>query len=128
MACEHASREQLSPEKVGAYRGRRGKFGDHIVMFESIPAGFPPGGPAAFRGLPNDACPSPHWGYVFKGRVKFRYPDGREDVVGPGEAYYAEPGHQFECLEDAETVEFSLAEPFQRTLEVVGRNIGAASR
>jgi hypothetical protein len=44
------------------------------------------------RGLPGDACPSPHWGYVFTGRMWWRYPD-REESIGPGEAFYAQPGH-----------------------------------
>ena len=34
------------------------------------------------RGLPNDTCPCPHWGYVFKGKLVFRVGD-REEVFGP---------------------------------------------
>ena len=44
------------------------------------------------EGLPNDQCPSPHWGYVTKGRMWFLV-DGREESYGPGDAFYVPPGH-----------------------------------
>jgi len=44
------------------------------------------------KGLPGDVCPSPHWGYVFKGRMWFRSQD-REESFGAGDAFYVEPGH-----------------------------------
>jgi hypothetical protein len=128
MKETHASKESLSLESVGDYQGRMGRFDEYTVNFESIPAGFPPGGAAAFRGLPQDACQSAHWGYVFKGKVKFTYvDDGHEEIVGAGEAYYARPGHTFACLENAETVEFSPAKEFEKTVEVVSKNLEALS-
>src|SRR6185437_1044326 len=30
------------------------------------------------KGLPDDRCPCPHWGYVFSGRVTFRFADHEE--------------------------------------------------
>src|SRR6187397_2476809 len=39
------------------------------------------------QGLPGDVCPSPHWGYVFKGRTWWRFAD-REETFGEGDAYY----------------------------------------
>src|SRR5437762_34935 len=30
------------------------------------------------RGLPDDRCQCPHWGYVISGRVTFRYADSEE--------------------------------------------------
>src|SRR5947209_4703000 len=44
------------------------------------------------QGLPNDQCPCPHWGYVFKGRMWFRLGD-REESYGPGDAFYVPGGH-----------------------------------
>jgi hypothetical protein len=98
------------------------QFGDYYVNFETMPAGFPPS-PELFKGLPDDACQAEHWGYVFKGKVRFSYTDGSEDIVSAGEAYYARPGHVFEALEDTETVEFSPKEEFDKTLEAVGKNL-----
>jgi hypothetical protein len=120
----HVSKEQLPVEKLGDYEGRLQQFADYYVNFENIPAGL--GGPQMFKGLPDDACQCEHWGYLFKGKFRFTYTDGREDVVSAGEAYYAHPGHVFEALEDRETVEFSPKEPFEQLMEVVGKNMEAA--
>jgi hypothetical protein len=61
------------------------------------------------RGLPNDQCPSPHWGYVISGSIWFRY-DDREEVFNAGDAYYAPPGHTAGASEGAEFVVFSPSE------------------
>src|SRR3712207_7957928 len=104
MAAEmHASKDQLPPERVGDYEGRMTQFGDYYARFESIPAGFDDA--QLLKGLPNNACQCEHWGYLFKGNLRFRYTDGHEEVVSAGEAYYAPPGHSFKALEDCETVE-----------------------
>src|SRR6478672_1177944 len=44
------------------------------------------------KGLPDDRCQSPHWGYVISGQVHFRFAD-HEEVVEAGDAYYLPPGH-----------------------------------
>jgi len=44
------------------------------------------------RGLPDDMCQCPHWGYVLKGRVTFRFTD-HEETVEAGDAFYLPPGH-----------------------------------
>jgi hypothetical protein len=119
----HASKDQMPVEKFGDYEGRLQQFGGYYVNFETIPAGF--GDPEFFKGLPDDACQSDHWGYVFKGKLRFRYTDGSEEIFSGGEAYYARPGHVFEALEDSETVEFSPKEEFDKTMEVVSKNIEA---
>jgi extradiol dioxygenase family protein len=61
------------------------------------------------RGLPGDVCPSPHWGYVFAGRMWFRHADRLEEF-GPGDAYYVEPGHTSGADGDSEFVIFSPTE------------------
>jgi hypothetical protein len=119
----HASKDQIPAEKIGDYEGRIQQFDDYYVNFETMPAGF--GDPEFFKGLPDDACQAEHWGYVFKGKVRFSYTDGSEDIVSAGEAYYARPGHVFEALEDTETVEFSPKEEFDKTLEAVSKNVEA---
>ena len=30
------------------------------------------------KGLPGDSCPCPHWGYVIKGRLTYRFADHEE--------------------------------------------------
>jgi len=44
------------------------------------------------KGLPNDQCHCPHWGYVLEGEIWWRYGD-REETVKAGEAFYTPPGH-----------------------------------
>jgi len=61
------------------------------------------------RGLPGDVCPSPHWGYVFAGRMWFRHAD-RIEEFGPGEAYYVEPGHTSGADAHSEFLVFSPTE------------------
>src|SRR4029078_4778890 len=83
------------------------------------------GGTPACKGLPDDRCQSPHWGYVVRGRLTFRYAD-HDEVYETGDAYYAPPAHIPVVTADTEVVEFSPAEEYRRTLEVVGRNMAAA--
>ena len=82
-------------------------------------------GTPVFKGLPDDRCQSPHWGYVVRGKLTLRYAD-HDDVYETGDAYYAPPGHIPVVTADTEIVEFSPAEEYHRTLEVVGRNLAAA--
>jgi glyoxylate utilization-related uncharacterized protein len=44
------------------------------------------------KGLPDDRCQCPHWGYVFKGKMTARYAD-RDEVFEAGDAVYIPPGH-----------------------------------
>jgi hypothetical protein len=77
-----------------------------------------------FRGLPDDRCQSPHWGYVLAGRLTFRYAD-REETYEAGDAYYGPPGHVPLVTAGTEIVEFSPTEEYARTLEVVAGNFAA---
>jgi hypothetical protein len=85
-----------------------------------------------FKGLPDDRCPCPHWGYVIKGQLRYRFAD-REEVFNAGDVYHVGPGHLPVIGDDTEYVEFSPADLLQQTMEVVGRNFeamtaGAGSR
>jgi hypothetical protein len=69
---------------------------------------------ALLEGLPGDACQCPHWGYVFKGRITWRYAD-HEEVVEAGDAFYAPPGHVPEAEAGSEFVQFSPSEELHTT-------------
>jgi hypothetical protein len=79
-------------------------------------------GTPVFKGLPDDRCQSPHWGYVIRGQLTFRYAD-RDEIYEAGDAYYAPPGHIPVVTADTEVVEFSPTADYNRTLEVVSRNL-----
>jgi hypothetical protein len=123
MAENHASKESIAAETMGEYEGRMAQFGDYTASFETIPAGF--GGPELFKGLPDDACQSEHWGYLFKGSMRVTFIDGSEETVSGGDAYYLRPGHVVEALETCETLEFSPTDELNQTLEQVGKNLEA---
>ncbi|MHB8689758.1 MAG: cupin domain-containing protein [Solirubrobacteraceae bacterium] len=82
--------------------------------FVSLPAGadLRP----ATKGLPDDLCPCPHWGYMIKGRVRMHTAGGHHDFVA-GEAFYWAPGHAPEALEDSEYVDFSPTDEFSRVID-----------
>jgi len=80
-----------------------------------------------FRGLPDDRCQCPHWGYVIKGKMTFRFVD-REETYEAGDAYYAPPGHTPVMYAGAEIVEFSPADELAKTMEVVMRNMAESEQ
>ena len=77
------------------------------------------------KGLPDDRCQCPHWGYVVSGKVTFRYAD-REEVFEAGDAFYTPPGH-VPALQEAgtELVMFSPAEELRKTEAVMMKNMQA---
>jgi len=75
-----------------------------------------------FKGLPDDRCQCPHWGFVMKGKIVYHYAAG-DEVMEAGEAYYAKPGHTPEIFAGTELVEFSPTDQLAKTMEVVARNM-----
>ena len=79
-----------------------------------------------FKGLPDDRCQCPHWGYVLKGKITFRFADS-EETYEAGDAYYVPPGHTPLMFEGCEVVEFSPTEELAKTMDVIMSNMEAAS-
>jgi hypothetical protein len=109
-------------EDMGVLETRSEDLGGYMVEFTSFreDADATP----FFRGLPDDRCQSPHWGYVLSGRLTFRYAD-REETYEAGDAYYGPPGHIPVVTAGTELVEFSPTAEYTRTLETVARNMAA---
>ena len=80
-----------------------------------------------FKGLPDDRCQCPHWGYVIKGKITFRFAD-REETYEAGDAYYVPPGHTPVMSAGNEIVEFSPTDSLARTMEVVMKNLAASEQ
>ena len=121
-----ASKQTASDSMViEGYEGHFEELGGFTVGFETYTtdAELAP----FFVGLPDDRCQCAHLGYVLKGKVKFTYADGREEIYEAGEAYHAPPGHTPTLYAGTEIVEFSPTEELQQTMEVVGRNVEAAA-
>jgi quercetin dioxygenase-like cupin family protein len=73
------------------------------------------------KGLPGDRCISPHWGYVLKGRMTFRF-DDHEEVMEAGDAFYLPAGHIPIVEAGTEYVQFSPSEELHRVSETMTRN------
>jgi mannose-6-phosphate isomerase-like protein (cupin superfamily) len=117
------SRETASRvEDMGVMEGRYEEMDGYTVAFETFreDADATP----LFRGLPDDRCQAPHWGYVISGSVLFKYAD-HEEVYEAGDAYYAPPGHIPVVSAGTEVVEFSPTEEYGRTMEVLAGNLAA---
>ncbi|MER7106145.1 hypothetical protein [Streptomyces sp. NPDC000229] len=95
--------------------------GDMTVAFARLPKGMDMG--PALKGMPGDLCQCPHWGYLFKGRVKMRTRGG-EEVYEAGQAFYWEPGHAPEALEDCEYLDFSPTKEFREIIAHVKAQMG----
>jgi hypothetical protein len=67
------------------------------------------------RGLPSGVCPCPHYGYVFKGRLRCHYPesDWPDEVVETGDAYFFPAGHVLIYEEVSEVLELNPAAALQ---------------
>jgi hypothetical protein len=77
------------------------------------------------KGLPDDRCQCPHWGYVIKGRMTVRFPD-REEVFQAGDAFYTPAGHvPVKHEPGTEIVQFSPSEELQPTEDAMRRNMEA---
>ena len=116
-----ASRDEL-PELLGAAI-RGSDWGDLRSAVVSMPAGTD--ARPLFKGLPDDRCPAPHWGYVIKGQLRVIYAD-REEVLRTGDLYYLPPGHTAVVEEDFESVEFSNPVAHEQVLDVIKRNAAIA--
>ena len=97
--------------------------GGYSVCFESHTADADLAG--LFRGLPDDRCEFPRWGYVINGRVAFRLTD-REETYEAGDAYYVPPGHTPIHYAGTELIEFSPTDILAQTMAVVMGNLRAA--
>lgn len=111
-------------ESMEGFEGRYEDLGGYTVGFESYSADMDAA--PIFQGLPDDRCQCPHWGYVVKGKIGFRYAD-REETYEAGDAYYAPAGHTPILYEGGEVVEFSSTDKLGQTMEVVKKNIAAMS-
>ena len=75
------------------------------------------------KGLPNDACQCPHWGYVLSGQLTVRYTNGEEEQITSGDAFYMSPGHTPSATAGTEFVIISPSAEFEATEAAIGENM-----
>lgn len=109
-------------EDYGPARDVSGEVDDYTVNFVTIKQSHSLAG--MFKGLPGEACPCPHWGYLFSGKISVSYAD-HEEVYGPGDAFYMSPGHVPAAEAGSEFVQFSPRQALAEVREVMMRNAQA---
>jgi hypothetical protein len=77
------------------------------------------------KGLPDDLCQCPHWGYQLAGTQTVQYADGREETYGPGECFYMTPGHTAKATAGSEFIVFSPTDQLKLTEAAMQRNAQA---
>ncbi len=77
------------------------------------------------KGLPNDQCQCPHYGYLFSGKMTVTYSD-HTDVIHAGEMYYMPPGHSILAEAGAVLMELSPISEWNALMEFA-RQKGAES-
>lgn len=74
------------------------------------------------KGLPDNRCQRPHWGYVIKGKVTMRFAD-RVEEYQTGDAFYAPPGHvPVKHEPGTQIVQFSPSHELAQTEKVLMSN------
>lgn len=109
-------------EAPGTVMRKLSGLGDMDVNYHELPVGtdFTP----LLKGLPNDSCHCPHWGYIFEGAFRFIYDDGTEEVFEDGDVFYSPAGHTAIVDKDLKFIDFSptkeLTEVLTNVVKVMG--------
>jgi hypothetical protein len=110
-------------EDHGPVQDRHEDVGDYTINFVSFRQDVD--GTPLLKGLPGDSCNCPHWGYVLKGKVTYRFAD-HEEVTEAGDAFYTPPGHIPVAEAGAEFVQFSPSLELQAVAAAMLKNMQAA--
>jgi hypothetical protein len=76
------------------------------------------------KGLENDLCQSPHWGYLIEGEIVVNYADGSEETVTGGDLFFWPPGHTIRITADAEVILFSPQQEHCAVVDHVKTQLG----
>lgn len=111
--------EQLDTLPVELHDGdlitRYVEWDDMAVRYARVPAGTDFG--PVLEGLPDDRCPSPHWGIVLEGSIHLLHADGTEEVATAGQVYYWPAGHTAWTDEDVAFLEVGPVGPMRQFSE-----------
>ena len=101
-------------------------LGNMTVAYHELPKGtdFTP----LLKGLKNDSCHCPHWGYMFKGSFRFIYDDGTEEVFKEGDVFFAPAGHTAIIDEDAKFIDFSPEKELNEVFGHIGKRMEELSK
>lgn len=104
--------------------------GFRSIKWGDMELGYTTAGPssaaAAYEKLPGGVCMCPHYGYIFKGRLRCTYPgsDWPDEVAETGDVYFFRAGHHLIYEEATESLELNPAD----ALEVLMDHVEAYAR
>jgi hypothetical protein len=71
-------------------------------------------------------CNSPHWGYVIDGSLRIKYPGGKEETIGAGEAFYLPAPHTGEVDKNVKFIDFSPDSKFIPVMDHLAKKMAEA--
>lgn len=95
----------------GELETRYAEWGDMAVRHARVPGGTDFG--PVLAGLPNDRCPSPHWGIVLQGVIHVTHADGFQETARAGDLYHWPAGHTAVTQEDTVFIEVGPVGPMR---------------
>ncbi|MEX2568002.1 MAG: hypothetical protein WD431_18790 [Cyclobacteriaceae bacterium] len=101
-------------------------WGGMVIAVNEMPAGTDFG--PLLKGLKNDSCQVPHWGYLLKGAVRLIYDDGTEEVLREGDIFYMRPGHIAVVEEDVKMLDFSPQQEFKNLVEHIEKKMAESPK
>jgi hypothetical protein len=107
--------------EAGELTTRYAEWGPMAVRHAEVPAGTDM--TPVLEGLPNDRCPSPHWGIVLEGSIHIRHVDGSQETVKAGELYYWPAGHTAWTDEDVVFLEVGPTDAMRQFSQHAKRKI-----
>ena len=76
---------------AGELQTRYLEFGEMAIRHARVPAGADMS--VLLAGLPDDRCPSPHWGIVLEASIHLSHRDGSTETARAGQVYFWPAGH-----------------------------------
>jgi hypothetical protein len=114
------SRESAAEiDDLGPGEDRHGELSGYTVSFVTVRQHLDLA--PLLKGLPDDLCHRPHWGYMFKGKQTVRCKD-HEEVFEAGDAFYRPPGHAPAAAAGSEFLIMSPTDELAKTQVVMQRN------
>ena len=115
------SKETATPQDFGLALDCTGTLGDYTVDFVTIRETHSLA--EMLKGLPNDNCACPHFGYVLSGRMTVSYADHDEEF-GPGDVFLMTPGHVPAAEAGTELIQISPTAEFIETMRQIQAKLG----
>ncbi|MES2649089.1 MAG: cupin domain-containing protein [Bacteroidota bacterium] len=100
-------------------------YGNMTVGFNELPAGTDIG--PLLKGLQNNSCHCPHWGYILEGSMLVKYDDGMEETLEAGDVFYLPPGHTGIILKNIKILDFNPSKEFNEVMEHIGKKMSESN-